>query len=755
VTESRGIGESAEIEDSAWYVLGSSLRGLPSRLDQALVTWTVSAADEMLRRVQDEPDFGKASFLVKLKRQLDDAPREVVLLAAELLYLQVLPLSNVRADTKRERIDEVLSWLDPVPTLPTEMADGLSATGVFNGGVGFNVQVWQQLMWLCRFVSSWQRLSEQERQAALTDPWVFRRVGAATPKDWPSIRHSLEYLAWPGWFEPVVASDHRRWIRDAFADRIGGPTGKDDESIARDLHHIRQILDSEAATRIDWYLPPYGDQWWKHKDEGQRAWLVRPRHGGADLVARWQHEGFVSLPASHLGEVAAGSDVGTVRAAVEHGYQHEDYAQRLALTNEYHAFLTRMKTDDLVATLADDRLRIGVIGGEPEYADDEDTRLRRMVAWSSLLVSLGDVPTSMTQLLDQQGTVVDVTAGIDALGKYVRAPLDTDPQPPPENPPPDALPLLAPVTDALAVATFMPRLGLQEIVDLLQERQQIVLFGPPGTGKTYLAKKLSEHIVGADDPSRARLVQFHPSYSYEDFFEGYRPDQTDSGQATFTLQPGPLRDLVGEARKQENNGSPFVLVIDEMNRANIAKVFGELYFLLEYRDESIRLQYRPGEAFRLPRNVFIIATMNTADRSIALVDAAIRRRFAFVEMHPDELPVRDVLATYLAKTGHPGDERMELLRVLNETIEDHDRDFRIGPSYLMRPDAAKPAGLERVWKYDLLPLLEDHYYGRMSRSEVRERFGLTALRRAIAPGAPTVAGHDDGHLDLPIELAGT
>ena len=106
--------------------------------------------------------------------------------------------------------------------------------------------------------------------------------------------------------------------------------------------------------------------------------------------------------------------------------------------------------------------------------------------------------------------------------------------------------------------------------------------------------------------------------AYEDFFEGYRPAETASGQATFSLQPGPLRDLAAEARKQENSMSPFVLVIDEMNRANIAKVFGELYFLLEYRGESIRLQYRPTEAFRLPRNLFIIATMNTADRSIAL-----------------------------------------------------------------------------------------------------------------------------------------
>jgi 5-methylcytosine-specific restriction enzyme B len=157
-----------------------------------------------------------------------------------------------------------------------------------------------------------------------------------------------------------------------------------------------------------------------------------------------------------------------------------------------------------------------------------------------------------------------------------------------------------------------------------------------------------------------------------------------------------------------------------MNRANIAKVFGELYFLLEYRGESIRLQYQPAEAFRRPRNPFIVATMNTADRSVATVGAAIRRCFPFIEMHPDELPVRDVLATYLAAQSKPHDERIGLLKALNAAIEDRDRDFRIGPSHLMRPEADTPAGLERIWKYDLLPLLEEQYYGQLTRQELHD-----------------------------------
>jgi 5-methylcytosine-specific restriction protein B len=175
-----------------------------------------------------------------------------------------------------------------------------------------------------------------------------------------------------------------------------------------------------------------------------------------------------------------------------------------------------------------------------------------------------------------------------------------------------------------------------------------------------------------------------------------------------------------------------VLIVDEINRANLAKVFGELYFLLEYRDAKIGLQYSPDKSFSLPRNVFFIGTMNTADRSIALVDAAIRRRFAFIELHPDEPPVRDLLANWLAASHKAADERAGLLRALNQAIGEEDRDFKIGPSYLMRPEAERPAGLERVWLYDLLPLLEEHYYGRLTRSQVHARFGLEATRARLA-----------------------
>ena len=223
----------------------------------------------------------------------------------------------------------------------------------------------------------------------------------------------------------------------------------------------------------------------------------------------------------------------------------------------------------------------------------------------------------------------------------------------------------------------MPLAWLQDTLDLIERRKQVILYGPPGTGKTFLAQALSKHVTDGTD-GETTIVQFHPTYSYEDFFEGFRPvANDDSGNLAFTLRKGPLRRLADAAAA--NPEANYFLVIDEINRGNIAKVFGELYFLLEYRDSEISLLYS-DEPFTLPSNIFVIGTMNTADRSIAMLDAAMRRRFAFIELHPERDPVRDVLAGWAATKGLQ-DDRASLLTRLNTAIADHDA--KVGPSFLM------------------------------------------------------------------------
>ena len=177
---------------------------------------------------------------------------------------------------------------------------------------------------------------------------------------------------------------------------------------------------------------------------------------------------------------------------------------------------------------------------------------------------------------------------------------------------------------------------------------------------------------------------------------------------------GPLKRIAAEARSNPDRN--YVLLIDEINRGNLAKVFGELYFLLEYRDESVELMYSNGEKFKLPENLLLLGTMNTADKSIANLDSAIRRRFKFVSLIPTESPCDQILSKWLAKNGLPKTSENsvypgipELLTKLNAKLADHN--LAIGPAYFMNSKTQSDREISKIWRYSILPLLEDHFYG--------------------------------------------
>ena len=250
---------------------------------------------------------------------------------------------------------------------------------------------------------------------------------------------------------------------------------------------------------------------------------------------------------------------------------------------------------------------------------------------------------------------------------------------------------------------------LQEIVDLLEDKGQVILYGPPGTGKTYLAQELAEAL--APEEQARSLVQFHPAYSYEDFFEGYRPVTDDDKQMTYELTPGPLAKLAEHAA--DNPEQQHVMVIDEINRANLPRVLGELLFLLEYRDKSMAVMHRSDGSFKLPKNLWFIGTMNTADRSIALIDAAMRRRFHFVPFFPEREPTKSLLRKWTQE--HAPDQAwvVGLVSAVNIELEkelggDH---LQLGPSHFMKTDL-NDGGFDRVWKYNIEPFIEDQLFGK-------------------------------------------
>ncbi len=279
--------------------------------------------------------------------------------------------------------------------------------------------------------------------------------------------------------------------------------------------------------------------------------------------------------------------------------------------------------------------------------------------------------------------------------------------------------------EKLANDLFLPVEFLENIKTLLKQKKQVIFQGPPGTGKTYVAQELAKHLV--DGKNRWDLVQFHPSYSYEDFVRGYRPT-LENGQPTFKLKDGPLLRIAEKARKTDDNHK-FVLIIDEINRGNLAKVLGELYFLLEYRDKPIELMYQEEkeDPFVLPQNLYIIGTMNTADRSIALVDLALRRRFAFVDFNPHEKPISDVLGWWLQTNNLVKFTWLAEL-VLNTNIKLQGYSAAaIGPSYFMNNTLLDNSDVERIWKHEVLPYIGEQFFG---DSKKASEFQLDSLKKA-------------------------
>jgi 5-methylcytosine-specific restriction protein B len=400
------------------------------------------------------------------------------------------------------------------------------------------------------------------------------------------------------------------------------------------------------------------------------------------------------------------------------------------LIEDYFAFLTTMSEEDAVVARHDDRTWVGRITGGPEYSEDSP-RLRRPVEWSDATLLAGALPAEALAQPGLARLVIDLTAERNAIEALFDEDLRIV-----DEPQEIVLPR---ATDELAAEVHISKDWLDEYIGLLESRRQLIIYGPPGTGKTFVAQKVARHVAGKE---QAIVVQFHPSYAYEDFFEGLRPGTVD-GKVSFQLSPGPLRRIASLAAKDSSH--PYVLIIDEINRADIAKVFGELYYLLEYRSEWITLQYSE-ESFALPKNLYIIGTMNTTDRSIALVDAAIRRRFPFIELHPSQEPVSGVLASYLSRMGSSL-ERAELLSELNSQLTGKLREFQIGPSYLMRQEADTEEGLDRIWRYDILPLLEEQLYGTHDRDQVHANFGLAAIRQGVE------AKRQASQLAEPVQLA--
>jgi len=523
-------------------------------------------------------------------------------------------------------------------------------------------------------------------------------------------------------FTPGTPIWSGRWLdelRERFLDRPdvgeGGFYGKLRSQLEDSPPEVYQLMGEVLYVRYLYLI---------HTAAGKRqgiervlGWSPTPVRIPDDL-ADVLGSGFINLGG---GNAQIESQVGTLIESVEQWKKLDSNEHERILSDPWE-FKSFLFTRHFVSQLLLNNQNTGRIQKEillsivfPDHFETIGTNHKGTIANSERFAryvteQTNDVDRRIMQI--RQGLEAEHGSKIDFYASGIRSRWDPslDGEPPEEAPDP---------LQVLAKDLHLPVEFLEEIEALLEDkkRQQLIFQGPPGTGKTYVAQKLARHIAGSEE--RVTLVQFHPSYAYEDFVQGYRPTLKD-GQPGFELRYGPLLKAAERARSERD--AKHFLIIDEINRGSIGKVFGELYFLLEYRDSEMSLQYS-DRPFSLPENLYIIGTMNTADRSIALVDLALRRRFYFVEFHPDDERVKGVLRRWLHEKAPKMEWVADVVDKANEKLDD--RHAAIGPSYFMK-DGLDDDAVERIWKHSVLPYIEEHRFG---KDDSRGEFCLKALRR--------------------------
>lgn len=421
----------------------------------------------------------------------------------------------------------------------------------------------------------------------------------------------------------------------------------------------------------------------------KRVWLYAPG-GKAMFWDEFRKAGIAAIGWDQAGDLKAIGTVDGVQARLD---EVSEEPQSGVNAKQCFDFAQTMQPGDWIFAK---KGRTEIIGWgiiTSEYRFDEGReyfRHVRDVDWQKV----GSWATGETRMLSMK-TVTEITGDatlVDELEQLVELVTPAEPSPEIKAPP-------------YSHEEFSAETGIQQQVirsweTRLKRKQHIIFQGPPGTGKTFVAEKMARLLIG-DAFGFTETVQFHPSYSYEDFMQGIRPSLAD-GQLTFRRAPGRFLEFCERARKIDED-SPCVLIIDEINRGNLSRVFGELMYLLEYRDRAIPLA-GDERTFSIPLNVFIIGTMNTADRSIALVDHAFRRRFSFIHLGPDY----EVLQGQLIKYGLPGDGVVKALKAVNAAIED--RNYEVGISFFLKDGAALALALQDIWEGEIEPYLEEYFY---------------------------------------------
>ncbi len=420
----------------------------------------------------------------------------------------------------------------------------------------------------------------------------------------------------------------------------------------------------------------------------QTYWKISPGEV-ARLWERWRTNEIAEIGWNALGDLSEVREEHEFRARVaEANAGGKDYK----LAGARQAWnLARLPVGTLLVANrgTSEVVGLGRVKGPYRYEEGAELAHQVPVDWFDVKVRAIDQPGWIKTLMELDRATYEELASRD--GTIVDPVVDDDAPPPPPPPPPPAY-----TREQFIEDTGFDEGTAAQWLRILQDKKQIIIQGPPGTGKTYVAERLAR-LLTRGISGRADLVQFHPAYSYEDFIQGLRPQRV-AGGLDYVLAPGRFMAFCERARAVAPDY--MVLIIDEINRANLPRVFGELMYLLEYRDAQVPLA--SGGTLSIPGNVRIIGTMNTADRSIARLDHALRRRFSFLRLPPK----LDVLEEKCELDEEVVPALVAVLREINAAIADPN--FELGISYFLRPNIENT--LDDVWEGEIEPYLEEYFY---------------------------------------------
>lgn len=642
--------------------------------------WTQANLEVLKEHYVDQLDQGQGNFLEKLKSQLEPTAPVVKMLAAEMIWLMYLCPGNIGVPKKKGDIKQIWEWAnDPVPVDSEWLTDD-ALNGIGSGGPGFLTLLWKEFAYLVRVMLAFKVLTKQERESNLRDPWKFAEwLRQIENQEYRQLKHMLAYLLFPDVFERIFGGKDRKKIVRSFRGLSQAQVNDlSSVQIDRILLEIREEGEKKySAEELDFYERPLSSVW----REGERqTWLLswNPKlwewasladerlatHSGSEVVHEWSCSNSNARKGDKAFLVRSGS---TMRGIVAIG----DVVSDSYMAPHFDEEKNEQGVEHRVVRVAFTRIQ------DPERGDP--------------YVTVSDL-----ERLNEDGqTWFPQSSGIEIKSGSAD----------------------------LLENEWQRLVESQRRLETTQYNLNTILYGPPGTGKTYHTISRSVEICdggsleGEDlrkrytelvNQGRIVFITFHQSYGYEEFVEGIRPAVID-GSVVYQIQDGVLKRIVDKAR----GGLPHVLIIDEINRANISKVLGELITILEddkresaSNEVRVRLPYS-GSEFALPSNLYILGTMNTADRSIALLDTALRRRFNFEEMPPNPELLKE--SERQCSVDLPN-----VLRTINERLEYLvDRDHLIGHAWLMGANDREQ--LDEIMRRKVIPLIAEYFYDDWSK----------------------------------------